>query len=109
MTKEKDKPEKRGGKRPGAGRKKGFAALKAEQAREFIAAELEKNLKLIVTRAIDQAKEGDKYARDWLSDRAWGKAPQTLSLEDGDGEGFQVVKILINQPDAKRTSNKSNT
>lgn len=77
---------KRGGKREGAGRKKGFAALEAEKARELIVVKLKESLDEILNKAIEQAKQGDKYAREWLTDRAYGKTPQAIELPDGSGE-----------------------
>lgn len=70
----------RGGKREGAGRKKGFAALEAEQARLLIAQKLTTSFEPIVDKAIEQAIGGDKAARDWLTDRGYGKAVQAIDL-----------------------------
>lgn len=77
------------------GRKKGQATLLAEKAREFIAQELEKNLKPIVLKAIAGAKQGKKDDRDWLSNRAWGREVQAFKLEDQDGNAvpLQVINI----------------
>lgn len=78
-----------GGKRPGAGRKKGQvgkSTLLAQQARLYIAEELRKNLKPIVAKAVEQAKEGGKNAksaREWLSDQAYGKPTQPITGADG--------------------------
>lgn len=77
---------KHGGKREGAGRKKGFAALEAEKARELIAIKLQKSFAPIVDKAIRQAKAGDKAAREWLTERAYGKIPTALEVPDGDGK-----------------------
>jgi hypothetical protein len=68
----------RGGKRSGAGRKKGFAALEAENARQLIAEKLSTKLGPIIETAIKQAVRGDKHAREWLIERAYGKV---LKLE----------------------------
>jgi erythromycin esterase-like protein len=76
----------KGGKREGAGRKKGFAALEAEKAREIIAKKLADSLEPIVNKAIKQAEEGDRFAREWLLDRAYGRVPQAVELPDGTGE-----------------------
>jgi len=91
----------RGGKRPGSGRKKGEATLLAQQARNFIASELEKNLKPIVDRAINDAKLGDKAARDWLSERGWGKVVQVIATEDEDGKIQPITGIIINNPNGE--------
>lgn len=68
------------------GRPKGFAAMAAERMRIFIAEELETHAAPIVQMAITQAMEGDKGARDWLSDRAHGKAVQAVELSGPNGE-----------------------
>ena len=79
----------KGGKRPGAGRKKGSKAshtLEAEKAREFILKKLTASLEPIVDKAIKQAKAGDHKAREWLADRAMGRVPQAVQMPDGSGE-----------------------
>src|ERR1035437_8464766 len=70
----------RGGKREGAGRKKGFPALQHEKARELLAIRLATEFGPIVDKAIEQAKDGDTEARRWLTDRAWGKAKESMDL-----------------------------
>lgn len=72
---------KRGGYRVGAGRKKGFAALEAEKARELICEKLTKDFEPIINKAIEQALEGDKHARDWLTERAYGKVKTSTEVE----------------------------
>ena len=61
----------RGGFRKNSGRKKGFAAINAEEARrvfaEMIAAEIEPIAKAL----IKKAKSGDTSAAKELFDRAW--------------------------------------
>jgi len=71
---------KKGGKQPGAGRPKGFAALEAERARIMICEKLQTEFMPIVDMAITQAKEGNKDAREWLTDRAFGKAVNVIDL-----------------------------
>ena len=46
----------RAGKRPGAGRKKGLASIKAEEARKFMITQIAKDLEPIVTAQIEAAK-----------------------------------------------------
>jgi len=70
----------RGGKREGSGRKKGFPALQHEKAREFLAIKLATEFGPIVDKAIEQAKNGDTEARRWLTDRAWGKAKESMDI-----------------------------
>ena len=65
------------------GRPVSEATLRAQIARDYISSEVERNLEPIVTKAIKQAKDGDKYAREWLFDRAHGKSTQPLSGPDG--------------------------
>lgn len=65
------------------GRPKGFAAIEAERAREYIVKRLKKELKPIVDKALLQAKAGDKFAREWLADRAWHKVPQAVDITSG--------------------------
>lgn len=71
---------KRGGPQPGSGRPKGFAALEAERARIMICEKLQTEFMPIVEMAIAQAKEGNKDAREWLTDRAFGKAVNIIDL-----------------------------
>jgi hypothetical protein len=74
-----------GGKRPGAGRKKGSVGghtLEAQEAKKLLIAKFHEHLTPIVMKAIAQAKKGDRYAREWLSDRAWGKATQPIGGDE---------------------------
>ena len=82
----------RGGQREGAGRKKGFAALEAEKARELIAQKLVVSFEPIVDKAIEQAISGNQKAREWLTDRAYGKISQGMDIES-DFEPF-IVKVI---------------
>lgn len=66
----------RGGKRPGAGRKKGYAAKNAEEARKFISEKVSKEIGPIVNALIKKAKQGDIRAAKELFDRAYGR-PET--------------------------------
>jgi hypothetical protein len=73
----------RGGYRPGSGRKKGFAALEAEKAREYIAMRVSESLKPIVDSLVKQAKGGSIPAIKELFDRAGyivpKERPQTMN------------------------------
>ena len=66
------------------GRPKGFAAKASELFRESLAKTLSKkeNGPVIIKKAITQAKTGDKDARQWLYDRAYGKSPQQIDVND---------------------------
>ena len=68
------------------GRPKGYSAIQAEKSREMICEKLEKEFAPIVVKAIQQAKAGDKYAREWVTDRAYGKAIQSIDLRGKDGK-----------------------
>lgn len=96
----------KGGFRIGAGRKKGFAALEAEKARELIATKLKVHLEPIVDKAIVQATEGDKFAREWLVDRAYGKAQQPVELSNPDGS---LKTIIIKKVNAINSNDKTTT
>ncbi len=76
------------------GRQKGFAAKQAEQARVKIAELLEKSLVPIAKVAVKRALKGDKYARDWLTDRAYGKSRQVFGLEGGEeGDPIELKSV----------------
>ena len=78
-----------GGKRPGAGRKKGSKAnhtFEAEKARALIMRKLFESLEPIIDKAIEQAKLGNHQAREWLSDRAMGRVPTAIEVPNGSGE-----------------------
>lgn len=79
-----------GGARQGAGRKKSFSALAAEKTREYIAKRVLEENEPIVSKAIDQAKAGDKSAREWLYDRGFDKVRQNVGLDGGE-EGSPIV------------------
>ena len=83
----------KGGKREGAGRPLATATLERQAARAFIAERLSQELGPIVDKAIEQAKEGNQQARDWLSDQAWGQAPKSLDITS---DGKQMPSPIIN-------------
>jgi hypothetical protein len=49
------------------------------------------SLAAIVAKAITQAIEGNSEARQWLSDRAWGKPHQAIQLADSDGAPVEAI------------------
>jgi len=78
----------RGGYRQGAGRKLGFAAKEAEEARKVLSEMVTKEIVPIGEALIKQAKTGNIAAARELFDRAWGKLPQTLN------GGFEITSRL---------------
>lgn len=80
-----------GGARAGAGRPKSEATLRSQAARDYISKQMADSLAPIVAKAITQAMEGDKYAREWLSDRAWGKPVQRNEIEDEEGNPLTIL------------------
>ena len=72
----------RGGKRKGAGRKKGFSAIQAEKGRELLSDKLAASIGPIVDRLIKQAKNGDIRAAQILMERAWGRIPAGTAEEN---------------------------
>ena len=68
----------RGGKREGAGRKLGYAAIESEKAREYITKRVSDELEPIIDKAIEQAKAGDTTSRKDLMDRAYGRPKETV-------------------------------
>ena len=66
----------RGGYRQNAGRKKGFAAKNAEEARRVLSEMVMGDIEPIGRALINKAKKGDVTAARELFDRAFGKVPQ---------------------------------
>ena len=84
----------KGGYRAGAGRKRGFSALEAEKAREYIVQEVSASLEPIVSSLIKQAKNGSINAAKELLDRAYGRIPQTREImEELSQEPISIVVI----------------
>lgn len=83
----------KGGYRAGAGRKKGFAAKNAEEARRLIAEMVSEEIGPIVRALIKKAKNGDISAAKELFDRAWGKAVQAAAPAEVDIP--QLIKISV--------------
>jgi len=61
-------------------REKLFSALQHEQACGILKTKLQIEFGYIVDKAIKQAKDGDAEARRWLTDRAWGKAKESIDM-----------------------------
>lgn len=85
----------KGGKREGAGRKKGYKAIEVEKAREYLVARVVADLEPIVSAQIDLAKgirlvdekgnvyqkAPDKDAAKYLLDHTVGKAKEKLDVQ----------------------------
>lgn len=68
----------RGGKRKGAGRKQGYAAKSAEEARRVFAELVSAEIGPIAQALIKKAKKGDIRAIRELLDRAYGRPLQPI-------------------------------
>lgn len=71
----------RGGKRQGAGRKQGFAAKSAEEARRVFAERVAEEIGPICDVLLRRARMGDIRAIRELLDRAWGRPSQAVQIE----------------------------
>lgn len=100
----------RGGYREGAGRKPGFAAKNAEEARRLFSERVATEIGPICDALIKKAKSGDIRAVKELLDRAWGRPAQSLVLEP---ETFKLeiinYKSLTNHELEKIVAGKSTT
>lgn len=73
-----------GGKRPGAGKKKGSKAshtLEAEAVKQLYVEKAKQYAEPIATALIEKAITGDIGAIKEFNDRAFGKAPQSIVME----------------------------
>jgi len=82
----------RGGYRENAGRKKGFAAKNAEEARRILSEMTIKEIGPIGQALIEKAKRGEVPAIRELFDRAFGKSPQNQKIDLN--EEISIVPIL---------------
>jgi len=74
----------RGGYRKGAGRKQGFAAKNAEEARRILSEMVLREIQPIGAALLKKAKKGDIAAARELFDRAFGRPPQTSKIDLSD-------------------------
>ncbi|MDB5244527.1 MAG: hypothetical protein JWN18_397 [Parcubacteria group bacterium] len=81
----------RGGFRLGSGRKPGFAAKNAEEARKLFSELLMKDIQPIAEALIVKAKNGDVAAARELFDRSWGKAIQATEISGSFGTPIQPL------------------
>lgn len=93
MTDKRSETSAENGKK--GGRPISEATLRAQLAREYISGEVEKSLAPIVAKAINDAILGDYKAREWLSDRGWGKAVETIVTEGPEGEKLPITGMVI--------------
>ena len=74
-----------GGKRDGAGKKKGYQAphtLKAQELKKKLIESFGEEAEEVYTALIKKAKAGDIPAIRELLDRVWGKSPQQIDTPD---------------------------
>ena len=91
----------RGGKRIGAGRKQGFAALEAERSHEFIVQQVNASLGPIINVLIRKAKKGDIRSAQILLDRAYGRVLQTPDILSDRLPAETKIVIYTPRPDPK--------
>lgn len=102
----------RGGHRENSGRKKGFSAIEAEKAREFIVQQVNASLEPIIAGLIDRGKRGDIRAIQILFDRAYGR-PITPFETTGEAPRMLIMDVLDelerDVPDQKKEENVIST
>jgi hypothetical protein len=86
-----------GGKRPGAGRKKGSTNQSSEKKRAFFAAILKaSNPKKIWKRFLESADDRVALeATKYLHDQAYGRAPQSLEVGGPGGGSIKIEAVRI--------------
>jgi len=72
-----------GGIRTGAGRKSGFSAKRAEEARKYISQRVSEEIEALTDVLIQKAKDGDMRAMNMLFNRAWGRPRQEIQFIKG--------------------------
>lgn len=83
-----------GGYRQGSGRKKGFSAKNAEEARRYLSQRVAEELSPLVDALIEQAKDGNLKAMQILLDRAWGRPRQEIQLKQEELEQKPSPEVL---------------
>jgi hypothetical protein len=94
----------RGGYRQNAGRKMGFSAKNAEEARKLLSKKVAQEIGPIGDILISEAKKGNIRAIRELFDRAWGRPrqeveianPPTENLSKPTGEVLELINKLTN-------------
>lgn len=72
----------RGGYREGAGRKVGFAAKNAEEARRYLSQRVMEDIEPLADLMLGKAKAGNIRALQLLLDRAWGRSRQEIEITE---------------------------
>src|ERR1700753_2804372 len=93
----------KGGRRPGAGRKKGAATLEAEALRALIARKVSEVAPEIVAALIEKSKEGDIAAIRELFDRGYGRPLQQTDITS---KGDKIIPDAINDEQAVRIARR---
>lgn len=83
-----------GGSRTGAGRKAGFAAKNAEEARRYLSERVAMEMASLTDALLKKALEGDMRAMQILMDRAWGKPRQEIQLTSREEKQEVSPRIL---------------
>lgn len=68
----------RGGKRKGSGRKKGYKAIAAEKAREYLVKRIADELEPITDQLLLNAKQGDLKALEYVVNQLVGKPKESI-------------------------------
>ena len=89
----------RGGIRQNAGRKKGFSAVSAEEARKLISERLSQEIEPIAEILISEAKKGNLKAIKELFDRAWGRPQQEVQIPMTGGLNISFDDSFRYKPD----------
>lgn len=87
----------RGGYRENSGRKKGYSAIEAEKAREYIAERVSTSLEQLIDSLLKKAQEGDLKATHLLFERAWGRPAQevrSIITQETSEEPSERIKLL---------------
>lgn len=80
----------RGGYRQNAGRKQGFSAKNAEEARRMLSEMVMREIIPIGEALIVKAKKGDISAIKELFDRSWGRSRQSFEIKTEETAEFKV-------------------
>jgi hypothetical protein len=82
----------KGGKRVGAGRKKGLSSMLSEAAHDYIAKRVVEEQEPLIQAQLKKAKKGDTFAFNALYDRGFGRPKQTSDVTVRESKPFDDVK-----------------